>query len=66
MSKKSTSNAADDASLRKADIASGKLLLRRRGADGAVLPGKQRVNIYLDSAAVAPSRRWQARIAIKP
>ena len=56
MSKKSTSNAADDASLRKADIASGKLILRKRSADGAVLPDKQRVNIHLDSAAVTHFR----------
>ena len=27
--------------------------MRKRGANGAVLPAKQRVNIYLDSAIVA-------------
>jgi uncharacterized protein (DUF4415 family) len=53
MSKKSTSKIVDDTPLRKADIASGKLVLRQRGPSGAVLPGKQRVNIYLDSAVVA-------------
>jgi uncharacterized protein (DUF4415 family) len=53
MSKKSTSKIVDDTPLRKADIASGKLVLRQRGPSGAVLPCKQRVNIYLDSAVVA-------------
>ncbi len=52
MSKKSTSSTPDDASIRAKDIASGKLVMRKRGASGAVLPAKQRVNIYLDSAIV--------------
>jgi len=42
----------DDALIRAKDIAAGKLSLRKRGASGAVLPAKQRVNIYLDSAIV--------------
>ena len=53
MSKKSTTNIPDDAPIRAKDIASGKLVMRKRGADGTVLPAKQRVNIYLDSAIVA-------------
>jgi hypothetical protein len=48
MSKRSTvktsSDAPDAKPLRRADIAAGKLVLRRRGASGAVLPNKQRVN----------------------
>ena len=52
MSKKSTSNTPDDVPIRAKDIAAGKLVLRKRGASGAVLPAKQRVNIYLDSAIV--------------
>jgi uncharacterized protein (DUF4415 family) len=42
----------DDAPIRAKDIAAGKLVMRKRGASGAVLPVKQRVNIYLDSAIV--------------
>jgi len=38
--------------LRRADIASGKLVLRTRGTNGAVLPNKQRVNMFLDSAVI--------------
>ena len=52
MSKKSTTNIPDDTPIRAKDIASGKLVMRKRGVDGAVLPAKQRVNIYLDSAIV--------------
>ena len=52
MSKKSTLNIPDDAPIRAKDIAAGKLVLRKRSASGAVLPAKQRVNIYLDSAVV--------------
>ncbi|MCY7388311.1 MAG: BrnA antitoxin family protein, partial [Burkholderiales bacterium] len=52
MSKKSTTSIPDDAAIRAQDIASGKLVMRKRGANGAVLPAKQRVNIYLDSAIV--------------
>lgn len=43
---------ADDAPVRRADIAAGKLVLRKRGAAGAVLPRKQRVNIFLDGAVI--------------
>lgn len=52
MSKKSISKIPEDAPLRKKGIASGKLVLRKRAADGAVIRPKQRVNIYLDSAVV--------------
>lgn len=52
MSKKSTSSIPDDAPIRAKDIAGGKLVVRKRSASGAVLPAKQRVNIYLDSAIV--------------
>lgn len=52
MSKKSTSNTSDGTPVRAKDIAAGKLVLRKRSASGAVLPAKQRVNIYLDSAIV--------------
>ena len=38
--------------LRRGDIAAGKLVLRKRGPNGAVLPNKQRVNIFLDGAVV--------------
>ena len=52
MSKKSTTKIADDAPITQADIDSGRLLLRKRGAGGAVLPGKRRINIFLDSATL--------------
>lgn len=38
--------------LHRADIASGELVLRRRGPTGAVLPNKQRANIFLDGAVI--------------
>ncbi len=38
--------------LRNTDIAAGKLVLRKRGPAGAVLPNKQRVNIFLDGAVI--------------
>ena len=44
--------APDDAPLRQADIACGKLVLRKRGPAGAVLPKKQRVNIFLDGMVI--------------
>ena len=37
-----------DKPLRRADVAAGKLVLRKRGTSGAALPNKQRVNIFLD------------------
>lgn len=56
MSKASTAKTShetvEDMPLRRADIASGKLVLRRRGSTGAVLPNKQRVNIFLDGAVI--------------
>lgn len=44
--------ARDDKPLRRADIATGKRVLRKRGMSGAVLPNKQRVNIFLDGAVI--------------
>lgn len=52
MSKKSTMKIADDAPITQADIDSGRLVLRKRGATGAVLPAKRRINIFLDSATL--------------
>ena len=57
MSKPSTakisSEPRQDAPLRRADIAAGKLALRKRAAGGAALPNKRRVNIFLDGAVIA-------------
>lgn len=56
MSKASTvktlHDAREDSPLRRADIAAGKLVLRRRSPGGSVLPNKQRVNIFLDGAVI--------------
>lgn len=53
MSKKSTTATIDeDAPITQADIDNGKLVLRKRGANSVVLPTKQRVNNYLDTAIV--------------
>lgn len=53
MSKKSTSAIFDeDAPITQTDIKNGKLVLRKRGTNGAVLPNKQRINIYLDSEII--------------
>lgn len=55
MNKRSTAKtSADpgDAPLRRADVAAGRLVLRKRAADGALLPNKQRVNIFLDGAVI--------------
>ena len=52
MSKKSTMKIADDAPITQADIDGGRLVLRKRGATGAVLPTKRRINIFLDSATL--------------
>ena len=41
-----------DKPLRRTDIAAGKLVLRKRSASGAVLPNKQRVNIFLDGSVI--------------
>ncbi len=49
---KTSPEAREDAPLRKADIAAGTLVLRKRSPAGAVLPNKQRVNIFLDGAVV--------------
>ena len=50
MRKKYTSKNPEGTPVRAKDNAAGKLVLRKRSETGAVLPGKQRVNIYLDSA----------------
>jgi uncharacterized protein (DUF4415 family) len=52
MSKNATSKNSDGKPVRAKDIAAGKLALRKRSALGVILPAKQRVNIYLDSAIV--------------
>ena len=56
MSKPSTAKTSADAQadkpLRHADLATGKLVLRKRGPTGAVLPNKQRVNIFIDGAVI--------------
>lgn len=56
MSKASTAktspDARDDAPLRRAEIAAGRLVLRKRCTSGVVLPNKQRVNIFLDGAVI--------------
>jgi uncharacterized protein (DUF4415 family) len=49
---KTSTSARGDQPLRRADIAAGKLVLRKRAAGGAVLPNKQRVNIFLDGAVI--------------
>ena len=49
---KTSSEATGEAPLRRADVSAGKLVLRKRGANAAVLPNKQRVNIYLDGAVI--------------
>jgi uncharacterized protein (DUF4415 family) len=49
---KTSAEAQGDKPLRRADIAAGKLVLRKRSANGAVLPNKQRVNIFLDGAVI--------------
>lgn len=52
MSKKSTMKIPDDAPITQSDIDSGRLVLRKRGATGMVLPAKRRINIFLDSATL--------------
>lgn len=53
MKKKSIARRPDDPPpLTRADIAAGKLVPRKRATTGQVLPGKQRVNIFLDRAVV--------------
>lgn len=52
MSRKSTLKIADDKPITQADIDGGALALRKRGADGAVLSAKRRINIFLDSATL--------------
>ena len=49
---KTPSDAHDDAPRRRADINAGKRVLRKRGHGAAVLPNKQRVNIFLDGALI--------------
>ena len=49
MNKKSILKIAEDAPVTQAEIDSGSLVMRKRGVSGAVLPAKQRINIFLDS-----------------
>lgn len=49
---KTSPDEVSDAPLRRADISAGKLVLRKRGRSSAVLPNKQRVNIFLDGAVI--------------
>jgi uncharacterized protein (DUF4415 family) len=49
---KTSADVPQDAPLRRADIAAGRLVLRKRSPAGAVLPNKQRVNIFLDGSVV--------------
>ncbi|MCU0924178.1 MAG: BrnA antitoxin family protein [Burkholderiaceae bacterium] len=49
---KTSRDAPEDAPLRRADIAAGRLVLRKRAATGALLPNKQRVNIFIDGAVI--------------
>lgn len=49
---KTSADSLEDSPLRRADIAAGKLVLRKRGLAGAVLPNKQRVSIFLDGTVV--------------
>ena len=41
-----------DAPITQADIDSEKLILRTRGATGAVVPAKRRINIFLDNSTL--------------
>jgi uncharacterized protein (DUF4415 family) len=43
---------ADDTPITQADIDGGRLVLRKRGATGSVLPAKRRINIFLDSSTL--------------
>ena len=71
MSKKSTTKIADDTRITQVDIDSGQLVLRKRGAGGAVLPIKRRINIFLNSAtleyfkAKAGGRGFFPRVYVK-
>ena len=47
-----SSDAHNDAPLRRADIAAGKRVLRKRGAGAAVLPNQQRLYNFLDGAVI--------------
>jgi uncharacterized protein (DUF4415 family) len=52
MSKKYTTKTFDDAPMTQADVDGGRVVLRKRAATGAVLPAKQRINIFLDSTTL--------------
>jgi uncharacterized protein (DUF4415 family) len=49
---KTSTSARRNQPLRRADLTIGKPVLRKRTASGAVLPNKQRVNIFLDGAVI--------------
>ena len=51
--------------LRATDLATGKLVLRKRGPTGAVLPNKQRVNIFLDGAVIEHFKTMPATAATR-
>ncbi len=50
--KKPSAKDFENRPITRGDIDAGRLIPRKRGTNGAVLPAKQRVNIYLDSAVV--------------
>ena len=52
MKKKSTAKNFENRPITRGNIDAGRLIPRKRGTNGAVLPVKQRVNICLDSAIV--------------
>lgn len=70
MNKRPTASTSADENrpVRAADIKAGRLVLRQRADSGAVLPRKQRVNIFLDGVVVehfkarAGSRGYQTLI----
>ncbi len=49
---KTLAEVPEDAPLREADIAAGRLRLRTRGSGGVILRNKLRVNIFLDGAVI--------------
>ena len=52
MKKKPAAKDFENRPITRGDIDAGRLIPRKRGTNGAVLPAKQRVNITLDSAVV--------------
>ena len=62
----SSSEAHDDAPLRRADDTAGKRVLRTRGHGAVVFLNKQRVNIFLDGAVIEHVSRRPVIAAIRP